>query len=121
MRVFAQMAIAGAIVALLASPALAQRREGRGGFGGRGFGVGQFMLLDQKSVQGDLQLSEEQVKKISELVDKQRESARVTRDSSREDRKKAEEAAKDTEKSLADVLNPDQTKRFKQVKLQVAG
>ena len=48
-----------------------QRQKGRFGFGG-GFGASPLSLLSQKSVQEELKLSEEQVKKSTELAEKQR-------------------------------------------------
>ena len=59
------------VLALIVSApcAWAQRPGGRGGFGG-GFGGGA-SLLAQKSVQEELKLSEDQIKKVDEFLAKQ--------------------------------------------------
>jgi Spy/CpxP family protein refolding chaperone len=125
MRKLGQIILAAAIVAMASSPALAQeqqrQRQRPGGFGG-GFGGGTTFLLQQKSVQDELKLSEEQVKKIKELADKQRESFRGLRDLSQEERRtKMQEAAKANEKAVAEILKPEQLKRVKQISLQQQG
>lgn len=79
-------------------------------------------LLSQKSVQEELKLTEDQVKKVKELSDKQRESFRGLRDLSQEERqKKMAEAAKANTKALAEILKPEQLKRVKQISLQQRG
>jgi len=121
-------------IALLALGALAvtvatleaQRQRGRGkGEGrGRGAGMGASMvgLLGQKSVQDELKLSEDQLKKLGELREKQRGSFGELRNLDREARrKKMEEMRAENEKALADVLKPEQLKRLKQISLQVGG
>jgi Spy/CpxP family protein refolding chaperone len=112
-----------AIVVLAAAPALAQPpRGGPGGRGGFGFGGGPLFLLTQKSVQEELKLSEEQIKKVTQLNEKQRESRGGFRDLSREEReKKMAEQAKETNKALADILKPEQLKRVKQIGWQQRG
>jgi hypothetical protein len=102
-----------------------QRQQGqrgqRGGFAG-GFGGGTLFLLNQKSVQDELKLSEEQVKKAKELSDKQREAFGGLRDLSQEERRtKIQEQAKATDKAVAEVLKPEQMKRVKQISLQQQG
>src|SRR5581483_11224747 len=98
-------------IALLALGALAvkvatleaQRQRGRGkGEGrGRGAGMGASMvgLLGQKSVQDELKLSEDQLKKLGELREKQRGSFGELRNLDREARrKKMEEMRAENEK-----------------------
>ncbi len=109
-----------AVVAMASSSARAQERQRgqRGGFGG-----GIAYLLNQKSVQDELKLSDEQIKKAKELSDKQRESFRGQRGQrpDEETRKKMAEARQASEKAVAEILKPDQLKRVKQISLQQQG
>ncbi|HEY7326008.1 MAG TPA: hypothetical protein VH592_00100 [Gemmataceae bacterium] len=117
MKRFMQVTLAAAIVAFAVSPALAQQQRQRGGFGG--FGGGTVFLLTQKSVQEELKLSADQVKKVTELQEKQRESFQGLRDLSQEERReKMQEMTKANEKAVADILKPEQVKRVKQIALQ---
>ena len=115
-----------AVVAMASSSARAQeqQRGQRGGFGGR-FGGGVAFLLDQKSVQEELKLSDEQIKKVKELSEKQRESFRGQRGQrgqrDEETRKKMEEARQAADKAVAGILKPEQLKRVKQISLQQQG
>jgi Spy/CpxP family protein refolding chaperone len=115
-----------AVVAMASSSALAQeqQRGQRGSFGGR-FGGGVVLLLDQKSVQDELKLSDEQIKKVKELSEKQRESFRGQRGQrgqrDAETRKKMEEARQATDKAVAEILKPEQLKRVRQISLQQEG
>ncbi len=59
---------------LLAGPALAQRGQGRGGFGG-GFG-GPGFLLQNPGVQKELKLSDDQVKQITQTTESIRDKHR---------------------------------------------
>jgi Spy/CpxP family protein refolding chaperone len=105
------------VLALLVPTALSQRAGG--GFGRGGDGVG---LLSQKSVQDELKLSDEQKKKIEDLVAKQRENFKGFRDLSNEEKKtKAEAAAKANKEEIGKILNQEQSKRFKQISLQTRG
>jgi Spy/CpxP family protein refolding chaperone len=107
---------------MLASAALAQEQRQRGqrqGGGGGGFG-GPLFLLGQKSVQEDLKLSEEQVKKVTELQEKQREAFQGLRDLSQEERRaKMQEMNQANEKAVAGILNAQQQKRVKQIGYQL--
>jgi Spy/CpxP family protein refolding chaperone len=117
-RIVQSTLVLGAL-ALVTPAVLAQRP---GGFGG-GFGGGTLFLLTQKSVQDELKMTDEQVKKVTELQAKERE-ARGPRDPnvSREERqKKAEEARAATDKALTDILKPEQLKRVKQISWQRQG
>jgi Spy/CpxP family protein refolding chaperone len=116
--------MAAAVVALVASPALAQRQrpQGQGGRqGGPGGGaMSGLMLLGQKSVQDELKLTDDQVAKIKAAGEKQREA--LGGGLSREEaQQKRQELAKENEKLVADLLKPDQAKRLKQISLQVQG
>jgi Spy/CpxP family protein refolding chaperone len=119
MKRLALWAVALALVALVTPAAWAQR-GGRGGRGGGGFGM--VGLLGQQSVQKELNLSDEQVKKVQELQAKAREARQGLRDLSREERQaKMQELAKAGEKSVAGLLKPEQMKRLKQISLQLRG
>lgn len=120
MKRFMQITLAAAVVAIVVSPALAQQRQRGRGFGG--FGGSTIFLLGQKSVQEELKLSDEQVTKVKELADKQRESFQGLRDLSQEERRtKMQEMAKANEKAVAEILKPQQLRRVKQIALQQQG
>jgi hypothetical protein len=136
MQRLGRIALVLAVAAMVSSSALAQERQQRqrgqrpqgqqqrgqrGGFAG-GFGGGTLFLLNQKSVQDELKLSDEQVKKAKELSDKQRESFGGLRDLGQEERRaKIQEQAKATEKAVSELLKPEQLKRVKQISLQQQG
>lgn len=116
MKRLMQVSLAAAVVALAVSPALAQQQR-RGGFGG--FGGGAIFLLGQKSVQEELKMSNEQVSKIKELSEKQREAFQGLRDLSQEERRtKMQDLAKANDKAVNEILKPEQLKRIKQISLQ---
>jgi Spy/CpxP family protein refolding chaperone len=115
---------------LVAGPALAQRGQGggRGGFGG-GFGGGN-MLLTNASVQKELNLSEDQIQKIKDLNQSINDKYRDEREAVRklegdERREKFQELNKkiagESNKAVAEVLKPEQAKRFKEITLQQRG
>jgi hypothetical protein len=115
MRRLSLWLLAAAAVAVLASPALAQR--GRGGFR-----MPTLMLLNQESVQKELKLSKEQTKKVKAAAAKQMEAFQGLRDVDEEERpKKIQEIMKEGDKAVKDILKKDQAKRFKQITLQVQG
>jgi hypothetical protein len=122
MRGMWKASLALGVAVLVAGPAMAQRP---GGFGG---GMGAGLLATNKSVQEELKMDKDQVDKASECLKKFSEDNKDdlaklrNRDTSREDReavmKKLNEAG---QKLAADVLKPDQLKRFKQIQLQQEG
>jgi Spy/CpxP family protein refolding chaperone len=121
MRTLCKVVLAVGVVALVAHLASAQQpRGGRGGFGLAG-------LFQNKDVQKELNLTDDQIekaKKVSEEVTaKYKEESDKIRDLPREEQgaKRMELGAKireDELKGLADVLKPEQTKRLKQILLQ---
>jgi Spy/CpxP family protein refolding chaperone len=120
-RLFAGLAVV-AVAALIVSSALAQQpgrqRQGAGGGGG----MSSVQLLGQKSVQEELKLTDDQVKKVTDLTQKQRELFRGVQDLSQEERaKKMQELQKENQKAVADILKPEQAKRLKQITLQLRG
>ncbi|HTU93370.1 MAG TPA: hypothetical protein VMF69_25035 [Gemmataceae bacterium] len=118
-----QIALAAVVVAMAAGPALAQEQQRQrrgGGFGG--FGGGMLSLLTQKPVQEELKLSEEQVKKVTELQAKERENRPDFQGLDREEiQKKMAERTKVQNEAIAKILDDKQFKRVKQISLQVQG
>jgi len=84
-------------------------------------GGGQLRLLSQKSVQGDLKLSEDQVQTVKQLVDRRHERFRGLRDLSLDewDKKLVELTAQ--EQAVADLLRTDQVQRLQQIVVQQQG
>ncbi len=94
----------------------------RGGPGGGGFDGGGLMLLSQKSVQDELNLTEDQIKKLEAPFEKQRESFGELRDLSREERqKRMAEVREQAQKAVSAILDEGQQKRLRQIALQVQG
>lgn len=124
MRSLALRALTAGLAVVLALPVLAQQpgggRGGRGGFGG--MGGDPKMLLLNKSVQDELKLTDDQKADLAKVQDKIREAGKAARDSGdREKGREAREAAiKDIEKWQT-ALKPEQSKRLKQIQLQVSG
>jgi Spy/CpxP family protein refolding chaperone len=105
-------------IGALVTPAALGQRGGRGGGGG----FGTVALLGQKSVQKELNLTDDQMKTVTELQAKAREARQGLRNLSREERRaKMQELAKADEKAVADLLKPEQVKRLKQISLQLRG
>ncbi len=120
MKRLVQIGAVAALTVVLCGAAQAQQRQRPGGPGG--FGGGVLFYLGQKSVQEELKLSDEQVKKIKELTEKQRESFQGLRDLSQEDRRtKMQELAKSNDKAMSEILKAGQLKRAKQIALQQMG
>jgi hypothetical protein len=131
-----RLAVALGLVALLAGPALAQR-------GGRGGGFGQAMslarLAQNKSVQEELKVNEDQSKKVSEAMTKLREDLKDDyaklgggrgrrggggggADVSPEERTAARKKVNEAEdKALKGVLDDKQMKRLEQIHVQQEG
>lgn len=127
---------------LSTNPAAAQQQEGqrpRGGFGGgRGFGGGGFgfseqALLGNEQVQKELELSADQVAKLTKLREdsqaemrKQFEGIRELPEDQRrakfeEMRTKGEAAQKEHRSKVNEVLLPDQRERLKELAVQAQG
>jgi Spy/CpxP family protein refolding chaperone len=131
MRRVGTMILTLGLMVALAAPALAQQRQRgqRGQFGGRGQG-GVAMLIDNESVQKELNLDKDQVDKAKEAVQKVRDNhkdefAKLQDLGQDERRQKGQELSRtvseESLKALADVLKPEQLKRLKQIELQQAG
>jgi hypothetical protein len=92
------------------------------GRGWGGFGHDLQSLLTQKSVQDELQLSESQVEEVLQLADRRRGSFRHPQELSREERRKMmQERAQANELALAEILQPEQLRRAKQISWQQRG
>jgi Spy/CpxP family protein refolding chaperone len=118
MRTFGKLTLAFGMVALMAAPAWAQ---------GRGFGMGGgTMLLSNKGVQKEIKATDDQAKKLdafaTEMMEKQREAFQGFQDLSQEERlERRQKMQAEVQKGLANILKPDQVKRFDQISLQTAG
>lgn len=110
--------VAGMVLQLMAGQASAQV-GGRGGPGGASGAT----LVQQKSVQDELKLSDDQVEKLKQVATKMRESfgGRTAGGDREEARKKMAEATQAAEKDMSGILSADQSKRLKEIVLQQAG
>ncbi|WP_165064129.1 hypothetical protein [Paludisphaera rhizosphaerae] len=133
MNTLSKSLLALALVAVTASPALAQQRGG----GGRGFGGGMMggggnvaMLLAAPGVQDELKLTEDQKSKVGDLAEKAREKMASARESLQnlegeermtKMRELNREANADAQKALADILKPEQVARLKGIQYQAMG
>jgi Spy/CpxP family protein refolding chaperone len=130
MRRVATVILTLGLTVALAAPALAQQRQrGQRGQRGRGQG-GAPMLVENESVQKELNLDKGQVDKVKETVQKVRDEhkddfAKLNDLGREEQREKRQELTRtvtgETLKALGDVLKPEQVKRLKQIELQQAG
>lgn len=121
--------LAAVVLALAAAPAWAQPPEG--GRGGRGRGLMGMMrgglmpasaLLNQKPVQEELRLSDEQKKEVAAFGEKMREAWQDAMDAAPEERmRKMMEMRADGDKAVSRILRPEQAKRLHQIALQAAG
>jgi hypothetical protein len=137
MRRLTTFAGALALIGLLAPDALSQQQrrpqqrrpqqqqqQPQRGQGFGGFSRDLTSLLAQKSVQTELKLSDDQVKKVTQLAESRGATARPQRGqtTNREElRKQQEERAQASEKALAEILKPEQLKRAKQISWQQQG
>lgn len=121
MRKMFGLLVIGGVIAFVATDANAQRPGGGGfGFGGGGG----FTLVQNKGVQEELKITEEQIASIktaSEKVNKDFPRPKFGKDNtmSKEEREKAnKDRAEATTKALAEILKPEQAKRLKQIERQ---
>jgi len=135
-----RLVVALGVVVLVTTPALAQRGGRGGGFGQGGQSIG--TLAQNKSVQDEVKITEDQAKKITEAITKLREGdlkddyaklgggrggrrgggggggAQVTPEERAAARKKVNEAE---EKAVKTVLDDKQMKRLEQIHVQQEG
>jgi len=112
------------VVALLASPALAQPPGGGRGMGGGGIG----MLLTNKSVQEEAKIDKETADKLDEAMKKMREDFKDDFAKLRDRQTKPEErteimkkTGEETLKIATTILKPEQLKRVQQIAKQQMG
>jgi Spy/CpxP family protein refolding chaperone len=118
MRTLLRLVFLGTVLAFACSTALAQPPFG-GPFGGRGNPA---MLLRQESVQKELKVTDDQLKKIEDLSEQMREKFQEAFGLEGEERnKKMQELRQENDKALAGILKPDQLKRLKQISYQQQG
>jgi len=127
MNTLSKSLLALALMALTASPALAQRGGGgRGMMGGGSLG----MLLANPGVQDELKLTDDQKSKVTEVAEKVRDKQSSARESLQnlegqerfaKQRELTREANAEIQKGLADVLKPEQTARLKGIQYQAMG
>lgn len=130
----ARLVVAVGLAAGMVSVSMAQQGGRQGGFGGGFGGRGPVMLVQNKAVQEDLKVSEEQVDKLNtwgkEYGTKLRETMKDKfaglKDLSAEERttKMATiqaEISKDAYKELDPLLKPEQVTRLHQIERQAAG
>jgi Spy/CpxP family protein refolding chaperone len=118
MRTFGRSVLALGALCILTSPAMAQ---GRGGFGGG------LMLYTNPGIQKELKFSEAQTTKVADVVKDLREKYQDKLQAARESQDRDEmmklqrEQTADAKKLMADILKPEQVKRFDQISLQQRG
>jgi hypothetical protein len=84
--------------------------------------VVQLLLLRQKSVQEELRLTPDQVRKVSEFTNKQHEAAReAIKRGEAERERKFDQLRNENRQFLADTLAPGQRKRLEQISMQLTG
>ena len=131
MRTFGKMVLAFGLVGLLVAPAQVQRPGGGRGFGGPAAPAAAVpRLLTNKGVQQELKIDDEQAEKLDAFAqehgEKQREQFQKLQDIPQDERRaKMQELGQamnaDLRKGLAEVLKPEQVKRFEQIQLQQMG
>jgi hypothetical protein len=85
-------------------------------------GAVQIMLLRQPAVQSELKLTPEEIKQIDEFTSRQWKKAQALEKASREESdQKFTEMTRENERFLREILEPDQSRRLRQITLQVAG
>jgi hypothetical protein len=109
------LALVLAVAAVRPAPAQERPRPGAGQAGRSPV----LMLANQKSVQEELKLSDEQVKKVAKITEAMKEKAAdLTETDPKERMKKAMELFQEAEKGVFALLTPAQAKRLRQIALQ---
>src|SRR5688572_25073822 len=115
MRLIIRVAVVGLVLTLVQGVVKAQ-----GFFGG--FRGNPVMLLGQESVQKELKLTDEQMKKAEEVRTKSREKMQEIFGGDEGDRqKKMQELNEENRKAIAAFLSPEQSTRLKQISYQQRG
>lgn len=117
MKRLLQMILIAAITLTAEKPVLTQERQQGSGFLG-----GTLYYLTLKPVQEELKLSDEQIKKVQELAEKQRANRPNSRKlGGAEFRRQFAEFSKNQNEAVAKILDAKQLKRVKQIALQQEG
>lgn len=132
MRTWTKGVLALAVMAMAASPSLAQRPGGPGGAGGRGMGMGAMGMgiVGMPPVQQELGIKPDQAGKVESIVGEMRDAMQSLRERLQDVapgermermRELMSEANEKVESQLAEVLDENQMKRLKQIELQMRG
>ncbi len=79
-------------------------------------------LLQQKDVQKDLKLTSDQISKVKEAFDKQKQESQALRELQGDARQeRVRELMRTDQKTMHEILQPDQQKRLRQIMLQEQG
>jgi hypothetical protein len=109
--------VASVLAVLFVCPVAAQDRPRPGPAQGGRSPV--LMLASQKSVQEELKLNDDQIKKVVMIVAAMKEKAAdLTETDPKERMKKAMEMFQEAEKSVLALLKPEQAKRLREIALQ---
>lgn len=127
-RVRHQAGLAALVVLALATTSYAQNQQRGRGFGGGGFGgLTETALLGAEPVQKELKITDEQKGKLDAILRDARPGPNTFggQNASKEDRQKAFEEfrkkAEEAGKKAKEVLTADQSKRLREVYIQLAG
>jgi len=132
-RRIATMVLTLGVASLLAMPAFAQQPKRRGGLIGHGSRMplgGGAGLIANEGVQKELKLTDEQTSKAEAVAREVREKyhGEFAKVEDLDAQKRSEKMAEivrtmisETNKGLADVLKPEQMKRYRQIQLQQLG
>src|SRR5262245_36940200 len=122
MRTMWRVLPALALLAVAAGPASAQKDKGFP-VGGPGGGGGLLRLLEVPDVQKDLKLSDEQLKKINDLLQKQKQKFKeLLKDvKGKEVFEKMKELTEAGQKAAMEMLTEPQKTRLKQLEFQTRG
>lgn len=128
-----KLTLAAALLLALASLGAAQDPGGQGRGGGRGRmmmmggGGGGLMLLGRKDVQKDLALTADQMKKLEALRAKADEDRQAAMENARAQgdfegvREAMAKMMEDYQKKVDEIVTPDQSKRLKEIDIQIRG
>ncbi len=122
---FLAVVVASLVLTCVAQTAQAQGRSRRGGSGGAGFmGGSASALLQQEAVQKELELNDDQIQELKTLASGQRDTFmkvfRENRNMSREERTELfRKIRNDLQEKVDGILLPHQSRRLKQLALQV--
>ncbi len=119
MNRFGQAIAMAVALAFFAAPSWAQERQRSQRPGFDADGASALNVLSAKDVQKELKMTDDQIAKVTTISTKQREAMRDIRTLEREEQlQKRRQMNQEGEKAATDILNPEQAKRFAQIRLQ---